>query len=74
MSNRAKPAYRAYAVEDREGEAESFWTQIGAAFTHADKQGFNIVLRALPVDGRIVLRRYTEKKASEETAAAGKSK
>ena len=29
--------------------------RIGAAFPHKDGTGFNVQLRALPVDGRIVL-------------------
>jgi hypothetical protein len=60
MANGDKPAYRVYTVEDREDSDDSFWTQIGAAFAHSDKKGMNIVLRALPLDGRLVLRRFTE--------------
>jgi len=29
---------------------------IGAAFMHQDGEGFNIVLQALPINGKIVLR------------------
>ncbi len=61
MANSSKPAYRVYTVEDRDDADEAFWTQIGAAFAHADKKGMNIVLRALPLDGRLVLRKYSEK-------------
>ncbi len=60
MSN--KPFYRVFVVENRNGEEdEDFWTQVGVAFAHKDQKGMNIVLRALPLDGRLVLRRYTEK-------------
>ena len=62
MANNSKPAYRVYTVEDREDTDDAFWTQIGAAFAHADKKGMNIILRALPLDGRLVLRQFTEKK------------
>jgi hypothetical protein len=31
-------------------------TNIGAAFMHQDGDGFNIVLQALPINGKIVLR------------------
>jgi len=34
---------------------------IGAAFPHKDSLGFNIVLQAIPIDGKIVLRPPKEK-------------
>ena len=73
MSNGSKPAYRVYTVEDREDAEDSFWTQIGAAFAHVNNEGLNIVLRALPVDGRLVLRRYTDKNEQETDASASKA-
>ena len=54
MAN-AQPAYRAYTVVKREG-ADDFWLAIGAAFMHQDGDGYNIVLQALPIDGKVVLR------------------
>jgi hypothetical protein len=59
MATKKSPVYRAYTVE-RIDEDNSFWTQIGVAFAHDDMKGFNVVLKALPLDGRLVLRRYTE--------------
>ena len=50
-----QPAYRAFTVVKREG-ADDFWLPIGAAFMHQDGDGYNIVLQALPIDGKIVLR------------------
>lgn len=50
-----QPSYRAYTVIKREDQ-DDFWLPIGAAFMHQDGDGFNIVLQALPIDGRIVLR------------------
>ncbi len=50
-----QPAYRAYTVVKREG-ADDFWLAIGAAFMHQDGDGYNIVLQALPIDGKVVLR------------------
>ena len=55
MSSSQQPTYRAYTVVKREG-ADDFWLAIGAAFMHQDGDGYNIVLQALPIDGRIVLR------------------
>jgi hypothetical protein len=69
MANQ-QPAYRAYTVIKREG-AEDFWLAIGAAFMHQDGDGYNIVLQALPIDGKIVLRLpkddQTEQQASQQS-------
>ena len=48
----------AYTVDEYDagnGKKAKTWTRIGAAFPHKDGTGFNVQLRALPVDGRIVL-------------------
>lgn len=52
----AKPSYLAYIV--KEGTTpKSYWTRIGAAFAHNDRKGFTLVLDALPLDGRLTLRK-----------------
>ena len=33
-----------------------YWLSIGAAFEHADGKGYNVILQALPIDGKLVLR------------------
>lgn len=55
MADSQQPAYRAFTVIKREG-ADDFWLPIGAAFRHQDGEGLNLVLQALPIDGRVVLR------------------
>ena len=55
MANQ-QPTYRAYTVIKRGESQEDFWLAIGAAFMHQDGEGYNIVLQALPIDGKIVLR------------------
>jgi hypothetical protein len=48
----------AYAVEEYEtsnGKKAKTWTRIGAAFPHRDGTGLSVQLRAMPLDGRIVL-------------------
>ena len=58
MAN-AQPAYTAYTVVKRQGKdgaQDDFWLNIGAAFMHQDGDGYNIVLQALPINGKIVLR------------------
>ena len=45
-------------VEEYEGpggKAARRWTQIGVAFPHAKGAGFNVELRCLPLNGRLVI-------------------
>lgn len=67
----ANPAYRAYTVVKREGK-DDYWLNLGVAFAHEDGEGFNLLLQALPVDGKLVLRRYKENE--EEEKPKGKKK
>ncbi len=71
-----KPAYKVFAVEDREeGEEDNaFWTRIGSCWKHKDGKGLNIVLNALPIGNRIVLREYTDDDAKQEAERASKRK
>lgn len=54
-----KPDMAVYHVTER-GEGDSkkaFWTKIGAAWSHGDGEGFNIVLDLVPIaTGRMVIR------------------
>ena len=61
-----QPTHRAYSVIRREGQ-DDYWLNIGLAFPHKDGHGFNIVLQALPLDGKIVCREVTE---GDQTEAA----
>ena len=61
----AKPEYRAYTVIKRENK-DDYWLNIGVAFAHEDKGGFNLLLQALPLDGKIVLRTYKEDEEEKE--------
>ena len=60
------PDFIAWQVERR--DEKSYWTRIGAAWDHKDGNGTTLQLDALPVDGRIVLRRPLEPKADEDKA------
>lgn len=52
------PTHGVYVVE---GEGDNaFWTKVGAAWSHADGQGFNITMTAVPLTGRLVLRARKE--------------
>jgi hypothetical protein len=51
------PTYlNVFTVEEYEsnGKTQKRWTKIGAAFPHKEGIGFNIELKAFPVDGRLV--------------------
>lgn len=69
MSNTTTPRkpqpLTAYSVRDyeRNGEKKSSWNPIGVAFAHRDGHGFDVALDAMPLDGRIVLRRAKPKAA-----------
>ena len=53
----------AFTVREDEagGEKRRDWTRIGVAFPHKDGKGFNVILQALPLDGRIELRVHEAK-------------
>jgi hypothetical protein len=63
------PAYRAYTVIKREGK-DDYWLNIGVCFAHEDKDGFNLLLQAMPLDGKIVLRTYKESEEEEKVVKA----
>ncbi len=50
------PSYLAYTVRDGKEGQKGFWTRIGAFFAHEDGEGGTLLLEALPIDGRVVLR------------------
>lgn len=60
-----QPSHRAYSVIRREGQ-DDFWLNIGLVFPHKDDGGFNIMLQAFPLDGKIVCRAITAEDAVEE--------
>ena len=53
-----RPTHTAFMVEG-EGD-KSNWTEIGAVWSHEDNQGFNLVLKVVPLHGRIVIRQRQE--------------
>lgn len=44
----------AYAVEETDGETH--WTRVGRMFPHSDGKGYVVLLSAMPLDKRIVIR------------------
>lgn len=55
--------FNAYTVRDfeRNGATEHDWMRIGVAFPNDDGKGFNLILHAVPVDGKVVVRLHEPK-------------
>lgn len=62
----AKPTHRIFIVVGEGKRAK--WTEFGAAWPHRDGSGFSISCTAIPLQGRIVMRRITERPATAEAA------
>ncbi len=62
-----QPTHRAYSVIRREGQ-DDFWLNVGLVFPHKDGGGFNIMLQAFPLDGKIVCREITNEDHDEAPA------
>jgi hypothetical protein len=63
-----QPTHRAYSVIRREGQ-DDFWLNLGLMFEHKDGKGFNIMLQALPLDGKIVCREIAEDDENDRAKA-----
>ena len=63
MSNRT-PDFEAYTVVEREGQERGFWLRIGAGWENRDGS-INVVLNALPLNGRLNLRAAADESAAE---------
>ena len=59
-----QPTHRAYSVIRREGQ-DDYWLNIGLVFPHKAGSGFNLILQAFPLDGKIVVREIGEEDAAE---------
>lgn len=70
MAQSQQISYRAFTVVKREG-TDDFWLPIGAAFEHQDGEGYNLVLQALPLDGRVVLRTPKDDEKAENDNSRG---
>ena len=55
-----KPSFIAYQVNEGQ-DGKSHFNRVGAAFEHGDGDGHNILLDAVPVNGRITLRTPQER-------------
>lgn len=67
----------AYSVEEYDagnGKRARSWTRIGAAFPHKEGQGFNIELKTIPLDGRIVLLPPDDSSDADEGSGSNSSR
>jgi hypothetical protein len=49
--------YRVYSIIERPKQ-EDYWLNIGMAYLHEKGDGFNVILQALPLHGKLVLPTY----------------
>ncbi len=52
--------------EDHEGAEKANWTRIGVAWPHKDGNGLNVELKAIPVSGKLVIRRHDAKARTKD--------
>lgn len=69
MSERDKqgPSHIVYNVRESKHKDESYWDRCGVAFEHGDKEGFNVELSAIPVNGRLTLRMPREREERDDS-------
>lgn len=66
-SNHNRPTHGVYIIEG-EGD-DAYWNKVGAAWPHKDGDGFNITLTALPLDGRLSVRKLKARAKQQEGRA-----
>lgn len=57
MTDERKPLFRVYTLCPREND-KPYWLNIGVAFPHKDGKGMNLVLQALPLDDKLIVREF----------------
>jgi hypothetical protein len=68
-----QPTHRVYSVIRREGQ-DDFWLNVGLVFPHKDGDGFNIMLQALPLDGKLVCRVIGEAEDAAEAVPTNQAR
>lgn len=61
----SKLVLQAYAVSDAQRGKKAYWTRIGRLFAHDDAKGYDLLLNALPVNGRVVIRQEEARDQAE---------
>lgn len=50
-----------YQLIETQDKAETLWNKIGVAWEHKDQKGLNIQMNAMPLVGKIVIRKHEAK-------------
>lgn len=75
MSKKQQPApaheitrYDVFVVETytKEAQEQTRWVRVGVAFPHKDVKGFNVECKALPIDGKLVIRLHEPQPGNAE--------
>ena len=61
------PTYIAYQVHEREGDKKNVWNEIGIAWAHRKGEGFNLYLKAVPLDGKVVVMPHQDRTERTES-------
>ena len=69
MNNNRQDALSVYSVIADKAGREG-WVKIGSAVPHPDGKGFDIVLQALPLEAKLVLREPVEEEPQETDSAS----
>lgn len=70
QTDKKRPTHRVYAVTRRNQSDKGYWSDIGAAWAHADGKGFSLKLEYLPLNGADIVVRVPEEKAAAQEGAA----
>ena len=49
------PSHHAFQINEATN-GKSYFNRVGVAFEHKDKQGFNLQLDSMPINGKVTLR------------------
>lgn len=60
MTEPKMPSHAAYVIRDKD-DGTANWREIGVAFEHKDGKGFDVLLDAVPVSGKVTLRKIEPK-------------
>ena len=60
-----QPTHRAFSVIRREGQ-DDFWLNVGLVFPHKEGNGFNLILQAFPLDGKVVCREIKDEDENDK--------
>ncbi len=48
-------------TKKNDGGTATAWNRVGIAFAHKDGEGLNVTLAALPLDGKLVIRKHVSR-------------